>query len=156
MNNNSQNFILVFFDLLDSSCTAINQRIDGLKVRRVREDLQNNLLTVKLSFASVSQMILDVTCEFIVLFSFFVFLQELFENLLSWFLEDTVKGIESTSMSHTHLNILDSHFGSSLNQLPQSCRARVQTFDTKTFKIAKLGSQEINKSLILGKSMQSR
>lgn len=76
-------------------------------MRRIGQNLQNNVLAIKISLMSIAKMILDVTCKLILVeITLFGFFQEFLENLLSWLLEDTVKGVESSSVSHSDDDVL--------------------------------------------------
>jgi hypothetical protein len=66
-----------------------------------------------------------------------------------------MEGIESASMGHSELDILDSQLGSSFDELSETGGSRIQSFNAEPLEVGELGSQEVNECLILGQSSQS-
>jgi hypothetical protein len=52
---------------------------------------------------------------------------------LQWFLEDISQRIQPSSMSHSKSNILNTFFGSFLNQMIQARNHGIKSFNTKSF-----------------------
>ena len=124
-------------------------------MRRVRQHGENDLFSVDLSLGSSTEMVLDVSSKGKVV-SVCYFFKEFFEEVLSMDLQNTVQGIQSSSMSHSEDHILYSSFSCGFDKLPQSSGPRVQTFNSIPPEVGKFSSQKINKSLILSQPLQSR
>lgn len=122
-------------------------------MRRIGEHTEVNLVSVVNLFVQVAQMVLDVTrCNIGVRLYFF---QEFFENRLGWLFEDAVEGIESSSVGHTHNDMLDFVFGSNFDHFSESRGESIEPLNTKPLEVGELSDQEVDKGLVFAESFES-
>lgn len=84
----------------------------------------------------VPQVIFDVS--WVISLVVMYFFKELPKDDLCRLLEDTVKSVEPSSVSHSQLNILHSKLRSCLNQLSQACGGWIESFNAEPFEVGKL------------------
>lgn len=66
-----------------------------------------------------------------------------------------MQGIKSTSVSHTHYNMLDFILGGGFDELSESWGGSIKSFNTESFEIGKLHDEEINKALVSTEPLES-
>lgn len=138
MNQNSHCFFSVFIlqRLLDGSGCSINQGVNSLQMRRVGQHAQINFVSVVNFSVQVPQMIFHITrCHVSVRLHLF---QKFFENSLGWLFENAVQRIESSSVGHTHHDMLNFVFGSDFDHFTKGRCEGIESLNTKSLKVSEL------------------
>ncbi len=115
---------------------------------------QINLVSFVVLAIQISQVVLHISRRYFICVGV-SFLQKLLENLLGRFVENAMKCIQSSSMCHTHDDMLAFSLRSYFHESSQCRGHRIESFNTESFEISKPFNQKVNETLISTKSPES-